>query len=142
MLLHASCVAIKNKAVLISGPPGSGKSDVALRLIDSGAQLVADDQTELRIEGEALLASPPTSIAGLMEVRHIGLLRLPFVTNVPIALYVDLVPESEKLERLPELDSILLLDHPVRRLSLPSFAASTPTKIRAALLYSSVTDVA
>lgn len=135
MLLHASCVALDGKAVLITGPAGAGKSDLALRLIDGGAQLIADDQTALHIENGVLLASPPPAIAGLFEVRHVGLVKMPYVMSVPVALYVELAPPDAKLERLPETDPVFLLDRPVPRLRLPSFAASTPAKIRAFLMH-------
>jgi len=135
MLLNATCVAIEGKGVLIAGPSGSGKSDLALRLIDQGARLVADDQTEIKAEQGQLTASAPASIAGLMEVRHIGLLRLPVLALTSLALYVDLAPLPEKIERLPDEQAITLLDYSLRRLRLPGFAASTPAKIRAALLY-------
>lgn len=140
MLLHASCVALSDKAVLIAGPPGSGKSDLALRLIDAGAQLIADDQTELQVIEQRLIAFTPASIAGLMEVSHMGLMKLPFVGPYPVALYVDLVGPAESLDRLPEKESVFFLDQAVPRLRLPSFAASTPAKIRSFLLYPSVTD--
>jgi serine kinase of HPr protein (carbohydrate metabolism regulator) len=136
MLLHATCIAIADRAVLLTGASGVGKSDLALRLIDCGAQLVADDQTLLRVAADRLLASPPASIAGLLEVRHVGVFKMPFITAVPVALCVDLATLTEKLERLPEPDSVLLLDHCVQRLRLPAYAASTPAKIRAALTYS------
>jgi len=140
MLLHATCVALHDKGILIAGPAGSGKSDLGLRLIDEGAELVSDDQTELRIEDGRLLASPPASIAGLFEARHVGLLRLPCRAPVTPALYVDLAPLDAKLERLPDGDRIFLLDYAVPRLRLPAFAASTPAKIRAFLNYPLVTD--
>lgn len=135
MLIHASCVAIAGKGVLLAGAAGAGKSDLALRLIDEGAELVADDQTELRIEKDALIASAPPTIAGLIEIRHSGLIRMPFTAKAPVALYVDLSPLDEKLERMPETDTVDLLDHPVKRLRLSAFAASTTAKIRATLLY-------
>lgn len=131
--VHASCVTINNKGVLIAGPPGSGKSDLALRLIDEGAVLIADDQTELRTEGDTLIASAPATIAGLIEVRHVGLIKLPHATTAPVVLYIELTDLDQKLDRLPEEGHILLLDHPVRRLRLPGFAASTPAKIRVML---------
>lgn len=136
MLVHASCVVIDGKAVLLAGPPGIGKSDVALRLIDEGAQLLSDDQTLLGDEAGHLVASPPPSIEGFLEIRHVGLARLSFVKSAPVALYVELASSNENLERLPEPDFISFLNHQVPRLKLPSFAASTPAKIRAALRYS------
>src|ERR1700722_19738200 len=135
MLINATCVAIDNKGVLIAGPPGAGKSDLALRLIDSGAKLVSDDQTELRIAKGVLVAAPQKSIKGLFEIRHVGLIRMPHAASAPVTLYIELALLHEKLERLPERDEMLLLDHPVRRLKLPAFAASTPSKIKAALHY-------
>lgn len=100
-MIHASCVALAGRAVLIRGPSGSGKSDLALRLIDEGAILVADDQVELAREDDRLLASAPQRIAGLIEVRGIGLVCMPWLERVPVALIVDLVTGAE-VERLPE----------------------------------------
>jgi HPr kinase/phosphorylase len=137
-LLHASCVAIEGQGVLLTGDSGVGKSDLALRLIDRGAKLVADDQTELRVENGKLIASPPPSIGGLIEVRHIGLLRMPFCSSISIDLCVELVPDSLKLDRLPEPDRLFLLDQPVRRLRLHAHEASVTAKIRAALLYTAI----
>lgn len=133
MLLHASCIAINRKAVLLTGSPGTGKSDLALRLVDQGAALVADDQTDLSLENGILVASPPESIEGLLEIRHIGLVQMPWIASVPVALCVGLSPSEEKLERMPKPDTVLLLDRPIRRVRLPAFAASTPAKIRAIL---------
>lgn len=135
MLLHASCIALQSSAILISGPTGAGKSDLALRLIDEGAALIADDQTLLTRSEEKLIASAPVSIQGLIEVRHVGLLRMPFAVSAPVALYIELVSLEENLERLPDKDVIALEDVSIHRLRLPAFAASTPAKIRAALRY-------
>jgi HPr kinase/phosphorylase len=135
MLLNVTCVAIGCKGVLIAGPSGAGKSDLALRLIDMGAKLVADDQTELQITKGSLVASPPSTIKGLFEVRHVGLIRMPYCTSAAVVLYVELALLHEKLERLPDDDPMLLLERPIRRIRLPAFAASTPAKVRAALNY-------
>ena len=136
MLLHSSSVAIDNRAVIITGASGTGKSDLALRLIDEGAKLIADDQTELRVEGAELLASPPKTLAGIIEVMHVGLMRMDYVSSISVALVVELTPHEQNLERLPELQKIELLGKAVRRIWLPAFAASTPAKIRAVLKYS------
>jgi serine kinase of HPr protein (carbohydrate metabolism regulator) len=97
--LHASCVAIDGRAVLIEGLSGSGKSDLALRLIDRGATLVSDDYTIVRrIEGK-LLASAPSNISGLCEVRGVGLVTMPFESDVAVALIASI---ADSIERLPE----------------------------------------
>lgn len=117
---------------MLAGPPGAGKSDLALRLIDSGAVLVADDQCLLQREKDIVVASAPASIAGMIEIRHVGLVKMAF-TTAPVALYVALGPFDGQLERLPEADAVFLLDRRVQRLRLPAFEASTPAKIRATL---------
>lgn len=90
-LLHqASCVAIQGRAVLIEGAPGSGKSGLALALIDRGAALVGDDGVKLDVMDGRLIASPPPNIAGLIEVRNIGLLEYPVASAVPVALTLRL----------------------------------------------------
>lgn len=138
--VHASCIAVEGKGVLLAGPSGVGKSDLALRLMDAGAELVADDWTLVREEGDALMASAPPSIAGLIEVRHIGILRVPCRPNVRIALYIDLLPpQALPPDRCPEEERIFLLDRPVRRLRLLGLESSTPAKIRAALAFPVVT---
>lgn len=107
--IHASCVALSGgpfavpdeTGVLLLGPSGSGKSDLALRLIAAGALLVADDRTDLTLEGTALVASPPDRLAGQIEVRNLGIVTLPHCPRVPIGLAVELTPNA-KLARLPE----------------------------------------
>ena len=94
-LYQASCVAIDGRAVVIEGAPGSGKSSLALALIDRGAKLIGDDAVafELRLDeagNERLIASPPPNIAGLMEVRNLGLLPFPTDSGVPVALVLRL----------------------------------------------------
>lgn len=140
MLIHATSVAINGKAVLLAGPAGIGKSDLALRLIDNGGQLIADDQTFLEVVGSEIMASSPPSIAGFLEIRHLGLIKMPFLARASVKLYVELCSADENLPRLPEKDIFFLLDHPVERLRLPAFLASTSAKIRAALFYPRVTD--
>ena len=130
--LHGTSVALGGDGVLLRGPSGCGKSDLALRLIDGGARLIADDQTELRLSGHDVIASPPATIAGQLEVRGVGILRLPFASRVPLRLVVDLVP-PETVERMPEEAHRELLGRPIPCLSLAPFEASTPAKIRFAL---------
>ena len=89
-LHQASCVAIGDRAVLIEGPPSSGKSTLTLALMDRGATLIGDDGVTLDQRGERLFASPPPNTAGLLEVRNVGLLRFRTASNVPVALVIVL----------------------------------------------------
>jgi HPr kinase/phosphorylase len=132
MPVHASCVVWQGAAVLLRGPSGSGKSDLALRLIDQGAVLVADDQVLLEREGDRLLASPPDSLAGLLEVRGLGLVKVAFQAKAPVRLVVDLV-EPSQVERLPEsaTEEILGISLPLRTLSARE--PSAHTKVRLAM---------
>src|SRR5437588_4116292 len=101
VLMHGTAVAIDGRAVLLRGPSGAGKSDLGLRLIDAGARLIADDQSELQRVGDTIAVRAPATIAGLIEVRGVGILRLDVEAEAPLALAVDLVA-PEALERLPE----------------------------------------
>lgn len=130
--IHATAVAIGGHAVLLRGASGAGKSDLALRLIDAGARLVVDDQSELFRRGEALIVRPPGTITGLMEVRGIGIMRIEGLAEAPVALIADLVPPDE-VERLPprRRETILGLSLPL--IALAPFEASAPAKLRLAL---------
>ena len=97
--IHASAVAINGRAVLIMGPSGAGKSDLALRLIDRGAMLVSDDYIMVRQSAGLILAEPPATITGLIEVRGLGIVSMPYVSQVPVALVVSL---ESAIERMPE----------------------------------------
>lgn len=99
VILHqASCVAIGGRGLLIEGPPGSGKSSLALALIDRGAVLVGDDGVRLEQRDGGLLAAPPPNIRGLIEVRNVGLIARP-VTEAPLALLITL---DHAAPRLPD----------------------------------------
>jgi len=132
LLLHATAVAIDGRGVLIRGPSGAGKSDLALRLIDRGARLVADDQCALRREGDRAMICAPAAIAGLLELRGIGIARLDALAEAPLELVVDLV-RPEAIERLPEprCETILGIEFPV--IALAPFEPSAPAKLRVAL---------
>lgn len=131
-LLHATCVEIASHGVLLRGRPGSGKSDLALRLIDSGAVLIADDQTRVEARDGRIVASAPPSIAGMMEVRGLGLVRLPYRSLVPLTLVVDLVP-PEGVDRLPQEASIELVGVRLPLVRLAPFEASAVAKVRLAV---------
>jgi len=133
--IHASCVAIRSKGILILGESGAGKSDLALRLMDDGARLVADDRTELSIERGRLCAPAPKSIAGLIEVRGLGIVAQPFAMKAMIALTVKL---DAAPERLPQ-PAFYMPPEPLKLAKKPPFLLldgrlpSAPAKIRLAL---------
>ncbi len=130
--IHASCVAIGTAGVLLIGPSGAGKSDLALRLIDDGARLVADDRTILFIAGGALWAKPPASIRGLIEIRGVGIVKLPVRARVKIALVVRLGKEDERLPMQRSWKPPLKGAAAIPQIALDARFASTPAKIRAA----------
>ena len=129
--VHGTTVAIDGKGVLLRGPSGSGKSDLALRLIDGGADLVADDLTILTRQGEGLMASSPQSIFGKIEIRGLGIVRLTAIDHVLLCLVVDL--SSGEIERLPVLETATILDLGIPLLRIAPFEASAAAKIRLAV---------
>jgi HPr kinase/phosphorylase len=138
-LVHGTSIEIDGHAVLIRGPSGSGKSDLALRLIDGGAVLVADDQTALTAEAGRVFVGVPAAIAGMMEVRGLGVVRLPHCPRAPLVLVVDLV-ERASVERLPEPAQACILGVGVPQIALSAFEASAPAKVRLAMR-SAVRDI-
>lgn len=129
--LHTSCVAIGQRAVLIEGRSGAGKSDLALRLIDRGAQLVSDDYTILQRSGQALVATAPATIAGKIEVRGLGIIDMPFVDRVPVALLILLVDDPERMPLDYQRRKIAGIDIPV--IAIAGHDASAPIKVELAL---------
>jgi serine kinase of HPr protein (carbohydrate metabolism regulator) len=129
--IHASCVELGGIGVLLLGESGSGKSDLALRLIDAGGRLVADDRTDLRRDGVRLIASPPAAIAGRMEVRGLGIVALTHVARAPVALAVELVA-GERVERMPDARRRAWLGVDVHLIALNPFEASAAAKVRLA----------
>ena len=129
--VHASTVATDGRAVLITGPSGSGKSDLTLRLLDRGFTLVSDDQTLVRREDDRLIASAPPNIAGKLEIRGIGIVEMDHAGDMPVALLIELTSD---IQRLPD-DS---RERPILGVSLPlvsidAMAASAPSKVALAL---------
>jgi len=130
--MHATTVALNGDAVLLRGDSGSGKSDLALRLIDDGWDLVADDYTELHEADGALCARAPENIQGMIEVRGIGIVRIGCVARARAVAIFDLVALSD-IERLPDTTREALLGHAIPRYALHGFDASAPAKVRLAL---------
>jgi serine kinase of HPr protein (carbohydrate metabolism regulator) len=129
--MHASCVLIGSHGVLIEGVSGAGKSDLALRLIDRGAVLVSDDYTFLQRQVGDLVASPPATIAGKIEVRELGIVDMAYAERASVALIVTL---GEPASRLPEPDAArLILDVEIPHLILGGRDPSAPIKVELAL---------
>ena len=136
ILVHGTSVELGGMAVLLRGPSGSGKSDLALRLIDAGARLVADDLVALAAEGGRLVAAlpetAPANLVGCLEVRGLGILKVASVAAAPLALVVDLVV-SDAVARLPEPERVELGGILLPCLKLAPFEAAAAAKVRLAL---------
>ncbi len=135
--IHATCIAIDGLAVLLVGPSASGKSDLALRLIDAGARLVADDRVDLRLVtdnmgADDLIAAAPAPLHGMIEVRGLGIVAMPALEAAPVRLVCELVAEAE-IDRLPPARSLELLSTPVAAVSIAPFQASAVIKVQLAL---------
>ena len=129
--LHASTVAVDGRAVLITGPSGSGKSDLALRLLDRGFTLVSDDQTIVKRSGDSLLATAPPTIAGKLEIRGIGIVEMDRVDDLPVALLVELTSDIQRLPDDSRSRPILGVGIPL--ISIDAMTASAPSKVALAL---------
>ena len=130
--VYGTSVALGGDGILLRGPSGSGKSDLALRLIEAGARLVADDQIELTLSCGTLAMSAPAAIAGQIEVRGLGILRLPALASAPLRLVADLLA-PQAVERLPEPQFCAFLGRSVPLLALAPFEASAVAKLRLAV---------
>lgn len=143
-MLHGTCLSVDGEGILLLGPPGAGKSDLALRLVDQpglgidgilrDARLVADDQVVITRRGVDLQASAPTTLKGKLEIRGLGIAAVPAEDDVTLRLAVHLA-KSADIERLPDLAAsrleILGLGLPL--VQIDPFAASAPARVRAAL---------
>ena len=142
--VHGTCIRVGPMGVLIIGPSGSGKSDLALRLIDQPGRgsgdadlevvLIADDRVVMSAQGGALMAAAPDTIQGMLEVRSVGIIDVPVETGVRVGLVVNLSPDLDR-ERIPDFQK-QTLEHcgvAVPELRINPFEASAPAKVRAAV---------
>ena len=140
-LVHGTCVAFGRRGALLRGAPGAGKSDLALRFLslpeegNDRPSLVADDQVWIEARtGDGLLASPPPTLAGKIEVRGLGIVDVPFLAEAELVLVCDLVPEQD-VPRMPpdSQDCVTIAGCAVPVLKLAPFEASAPLKLKMAL---------
>ncbi len=131
LLLHGSAVRLGEKGVLLLGRSGRGKSDLALQMIDRGAVLIADDQVRLSRSGDRLVAEAPPALAGLIEVRGIGIMRLPHVSGeLDLAVDLDLDEEETRLPG-PMIATWHGLD--LRKIRIKAESVSAVARIKMAL---------
>ncbi len=125
LLLHASCVSFDGRAVLITGVSGCGKSGLALQLMALGASLVSDDQTEIALRDDFLIARAPVAIRGIIEARGLGILNAETVEQARVVLMIDM--DRSETNRLPPARTTILLGHSVALLwqvEAPHFASA------------------
>lgn len=139
--IHASCVAIGPRAVLLMGESGVGKSDLALRLLDRGAHLVSDDYTMLAVRDATLFASAPATIAGMIEVRGIGLVPMPHIDNVMVGGVVMLGAQAQRLPDKALTTQIAGVELACMNLAHP-MAASAPVRVELFLRHVAQANVA
>lgn len=130
--LHGTVVALDGLGVLLVGPSGSGKSDLALRLIEAGWVLVADDRVVIDLVDGRPTASAPALLAGLIEARGVGILAVPCLSHAEVVL-VALLTQPNLIERYPEAETFPLENIHVSAIRLAPFEASAPVKLRLAL---------
>ena len=144
IFLHGTCLSVGGEGVLILGEPGSGKSALALRLIDepgygiSGvllrSELVADDQVVVTRDQDKLIASAPAALRGKLEIRGLGIVTLATPLSAPLALVVKLQDHSA-IERLPDSATFDILGIALPLVEIDGKLSSAPARLRAALTW-------
>lgn len=126
--IHATCVNINSKGILILGDSGSGKSDLALRLITMfSAKLVSDDRTDIFSDSGAIKAKAPNTLKGLLEVRGIGIIKQEYLKETTVDLVIKLT--ADKIERMPLPQNYKIEDIEVPMFLLNPFESSAPSKV-------------
>ncbi|HEX7107979.1 MAG TPA: HPr kinase/phosphatase C-terminal domain-containing protein [Aestuariivirga sp.] len=140
--LHGTCVSVNGEGVLILGEPGTGKSDLALRLIDEPgngiskgimrSELVSDDQVIITRDEDKLIASAPSNISGKLEIRGLDIVTLTTRPSAPLSLIVKLQTHSA-IERLPDQGTFDILGLALPLVEIDGNSPSAPARLRAAL---------
>lgn len=133
-IIHATFVVLNKKGVLLKGKSGSGKSDIALRLIENkGAELVADDAVEMFVHSGKLWGKAPDNLKGMLEVRGIGIVKYPYMADAAVDMVVELKNKPEEIERMPIKQQEIILGLEINKIDLYAKESSAPDKIVAAL---------
>jgi HPr kinase/phosphorylase len=130
--IHATSVVFCGRGLLLCGASGSGKSDLALRIMDAGGSLISDDYTALTVTGNQLFGAPPDTIKGLMEVRGVGLLNVSFVNSARLDVVV-MCESHAPIERLPDAITTTIEGVSLPQIRLNPFESSAVAKLRAFL---------
>ncbi|MXO89608.1 HPr kinase/phosphorylase [Pontixanthobacter aquaemixtae] len=131
-LRQSTAIAIDGRAILLEGPPGIGKTTLALSLIDRGAQLIGDDGVLLSTEGGRLVASPAPETAGLIEIRNVGIVHQPCV-SAPVALVLTLAKEAPRFVEKPR--SVAIAGHDIPQLLFARMNEADPIRAERALAH-------
>ena len=130
-IVHATAIEIDGKGVLLRGPSGSGKSDLALRLLEAGGVLIGDDRIALSVRDDFVVARVPETIAGKLEIRGLGIVQLPYQAETRVTLVASLVERGE-VERLPQKRMVELIGQMVPAIKLNPFEESAVAKLKMA----------
>ena len=125
---HSTSVVIEDCGIMIVGDSGCGKSDLALRLIDSGATLISDDVTICKKRINGIFLYSPKETKGLLEVREIGIITVPFIENVKLSLFVELIDKEG--ERMPEKEKKILLGVKIPKIQIFGKNPSSVAKVK------------
>jgi len=129
--VHATSVAIDGYGVIIIGPSGAGKTDLAIRLIDRGACLISDDRTILSRANNVVTLNPPEKTAGQIELHSLGIYLVQFISNIELKMIVELVNQAERYPMDSQIEKIL--DIQIPKIKLNAQSASAPIKVEMAL---------
>lgn len=128
--IHATLISCQNNGILLIGPSGSGKSDLALRMImENNAILVADDRVNIEVIDGCLVGSSPAETFGKIEIRNLGIFPINAKRHEKISLCIELCTDRDKLERMPEDEYVDFLGVSVAKVKLYPFDCSTTYKI-------------